>query len=194
MHLTRRMKQAALSTCALLTIGSQMLPAQPANNQSGILPVTITDPLNRFVTGLDKENFVVLENGTARPITYFSDAHYPIAIAIISESPLQLDSQLTRPVDEIIEATSVSEALRQLAASKSLRKAIIQTISAAVPDVPAGVQVIQIDRDNVAKAVTELRNQYLLRYQASAPSAQIEIVLKQPRGLPPLKTTWKAPF
>jgi len=97
-------------------------------------------------------------------------------------------------VDEIIEATSVSEALRQLAASKSLRKAIIQTISAAVPDVPAGVQVIQIDRDNVAKAVTELSNQYLLRYQASAPSAQIEIVLKQPRGLPPLKTTWKAPF
>jgi len=41
--------------CALLTIGTQILPAQPAGNQSGILPVTITDPLNRFVTGLDKE-------------------------------------------------------------------------------------------------------------------------------------------
>jgi len=183
-------KQALLLTCALLAFSP--LPAQPA--ESGTLPVTITDPLNRFVTGLDKDNFVVLENGASRPITYFADTHYPIAIAIISESPLQFDPQLIRPVDEIIQATSASEALRQLAASKSLRKAIIQTTSAAVTDVAAGVQVIQIDRDNVAKAVTELRNQYLLRYQASAPSAQIEIVLKQPRGLPPLKPVWKAAF
>jgi len=38
------------------------------------IPVSVTDPLNRFVTGLGKENFRLLEDGEAQEISQFSGA------------------------------------------------------------------------------------------------------------------------
>ena len=61
-------------------------------------------------------------------------------------------------------------------------------------NVPAGIQVVQADAANAFKVAIELRNQYLLRFQPSDPAARVEVILKQPRGLPFLKPVWKAPF
>ena len=36
-----------------------------------LIPVTVTDPLNRFVTGLDKENFKIAEDKVDQIITSF---------------------------------------------------------------------------------------------------------------------------
>jgi hypothetical protein len=75
----------------VLAVSALQLTAQPASpNQSGFIPVIVTDPLNRFVNGLQEENFVILENGFRRPVTYFSDADSPIALAIIVQSPLPM--------------------------------------------------------------------------------------------------------
>jgi hypothetical protein len=75
-----------LSTCtlaAVLTAGALQLAAQPvAARQSGFIPVTVTEPYNRIVSGLHEETFVILENGSPRPITYFSNVDSPIALAI----------------------------------------------------------------------------------------------------------------
>src|SRR5258708_6413840 len=49
--------------------------------------VSVTDPLNRFVTGLDRDNFEIVENGIRRPITGFSDVDSPISLAIVSDVP-----------------------------------------------------------------------------------------------------------
>jgi Ca-activated chloride channel family protein len=89
-----------------------------------VVHVSVTDPLNRFVTGLDRENFKIVENGIRRPITGFSNVDSPISLAIVSDVPLAGVSELNRAQDELIQTQSLSAALRQLAASKNLRKAI----------------------------------------------------------------------
>jgi len=53
---------------------------------------------------------------------------------------------------------------------------------------------VQADPVDVCKVVMDLRNQYLLRFRSSDPAARIEVMLKQPRGLPFLKPVWKAPY
>lgn len=186
-----------LLTCTLaagLTVGALHLAAQPASpRQSGFIPVTVTDPGNRFVTGLTGENFVILENGVPRPATYFSSVNFPMTLAIISESPIPMGDML-KPEDELIQASSLSDALRQLIASKNQRKAIIVTTSASVDGAPAGIQVVHADPTSAFKAVIELRSQYLLRFQSTDPAAHVEVTLNPPRGLPSLKPAWTAPF
>ena len=176
---------------AVLTVGALNLAAQQAPpSQSGLIPVTVTDPLDRFVTGLGPENFSILENGIPRRITYFSDLDSPFSLAIISESPLSLGHML-KPEDELIQSSSLSDALGQLIASKNQRKAIIVPTAADLHGVPADIQVLQTP--DAFKGVIELRNQYLLRFRSSDPAARFEVVLKPPRGLPPLKANWKTP-
>ena len=48
-----------------------------------LIPVTVTDPLNRFVTGLDKENFKVFEDKKEQEISQFSSEDAPLSIGVI---------------------------------------------------------------------------------------------------------------
>src|ERR1051325_9999535 len=48
-----------------------------------LIPVTVTDPLNRFVTGLERENFKVFEDKKEQEITAFSSEDAPISIGVI---------------------------------------------------------------------------------------------------------------
>src|ERR1700721_1180605 len=42
-----------------------------------LIPVTVTDPLNRFVTGLEKENFHIFEDKVEQKIAQFSRKERP---------------------------------------------------------------------------------------------------------------------
>ena len=48
-----------------------------------LIPVTVTDTMNRLVTGLDKENFFIYENNTLQQIRSFSTEDAPVTIGII---------------------------------------------------------------------------------------------------------------
>lgn len=48
-----------------------------------LIPVTVTDPLNRFVTGLDKENFKILEDKKEQTISQFSSEDAPLSVGVI---------------------------------------------------------------------------------------------------------------
>jgi Ca-activated chloride channel homolog len=48
-----------------------------------LIPVTVTDPLNRFVTGLEKENFKVFEEKKEQEIASFSSEDAPLSIGVI---------------------------------------------------------------------------------------------------------------
>ncbi len=48
-----------------------------------LVNVTVTDPLGRLVTGLDKDNFRVFEDGTEQEVRYFSSEDVPISIGVI---------------------------------------------------------------------------------------------------------------
>ena len=45
-----------------------------------LVPVTITDPMNRLVTGLDKENFQLFEGKDQQEIRHFSSEDAPVSI------------------------------------------------------------------------------------------------------------------
>jgi hypothetical protein len=172
----------------VLAISVSPLSAQ-APSSKRLAHVTVTDPLGRFVTGIEQERFEIVENGVRRPITDFSDVDSPISLAIVSETPLAASS-LYRPNDELIQTRSIADALRQLSASKNPRKALVVTTTTDTQAI-RGVQVVQANPDNLLKAVVELRNQYLLQFESANTSANLEVVLHQPRGLPPLRPNLK---
>src|SRR5882672_4482837 len=47
------------------------------------MTVTVSDPLGRFVTGLEKRNFQVFDDGVKQEITHFSDDDAPLTLGII---------------------------------------------------------------------------------------------------------------
>ena len=59
-----------------------------------LVPITVTDPLNRLVTGLDKEDFFIYDNNVLQKIKTFSCDDAPVSIGII----LDLSGSMTNKV------------------------------------------------------------------------------------------------
>jgi len=167
---------------------AQETPAQetPA---SRIVHVTINDPMNRVVSGLDRQNFDVKEDGAAQPITAFSDANSPITIAIVAQGIPAAVTALRPPGAEIIQAPSVADALQALAASKSPRKALIFASGAIVGEIPSEIQVLKTGSQNLMKAVLQAENSYCIWFSSARPASAVEVSLRPPAGLPPLTVT-----
>src|SRR5258708_34982791 len=104
----------------VLTIGASRASAQVSSKRH--VDVTVTDPLHRFVTGLEQEHFELVENGVRRPITDFSGVDSPISLAIVCEEPLPAIGTLG-PEDRLGPTPSLFSALRRVRASKTSRKA-----------------------------------------------------------------------
>jgi Ca-activated chloride channel homolog len=48
-----------------------------------LIPVTVTDPLNRFVTGLERENFKIFEDKKEQEIIQFSSEDAPLSVGVV---------------------------------------------------------------------------------------------------------------
>ena len=59
-----------------------------------LIPVTVTDPLNRFVTGLEKENFRVFEDKTEQQILQFSSEDAPLSVGIVFDCSGSMGNKL----------------------------------------------------------------------------------------------------
>lgn len=60
------------------------------------VPVTVTDPMNRLVTGLEKENFQLFDNNIGQSIKYFSSEDAPLTIGIIFDLSGSMSSKFVR--------------------------------------------------------------------------------------------------
>jgi Ca-activated chloride channel homolog len=47
-----------------------------------VIPVSVTDPVNRFVLGLRKEDFKLFDNGVEQPVAHFSGEDVPLSIGL----------------------------------------------------------------------------------------------------------------
>jgi Ca-activated chloride channel family protein len=65
-----------------------------------LVPVTVTDTLNRPVLGLEKENFLVYEGAEPQQIRYFSTEDAPISIGVL----LDLSKSMSNKIDLAREA------------------------------------------------------------------------------------------
>jgi Ca-activated chloride channel homolog len=68
-----------------------------------LVPVTITDPMNRLVTGLEKENFQLLEGSAPQEIKSFSSEDAPVSLGVIFDSSGSMSSKMDRAKDAVVE-------------------------------------------------------------------------------------------
>ena len=115
----RRVVLTALLTCALLALpvlAQQASQSKSPAKQKGptritdkmirvdvdlvLVNVTVTDPFNRLVTGLEQENFRVLEDNAEQEVIHFSGEDVPISIGVIFD----LSSSMSNKVDKARQA------------------------------------------------------------------------------------------
>lgn len=78
---------AALWVCSVtLTAQSKKTSSPPVfkvDVETVFVKVSVTDPLNRYVTGLEKEHFKIYEDNVEQTVTYFSQQAAPISAGLI---------------------------------------------------------------------------------------------------------------
>ena len=68
-----------------------------------LVPVTITDPMNRLVTGLDRENFQLFEGKEAQEIKHFSSEDVPVSLGVIFDMSGSMSSKIERAREAVVE-------------------------------------------------------------------------------------------
>src|SRR5947209_9737810 len=61
-----------------------------------LIPVTVTDPINRFVTGLEKEHFKVFEDKVEQQIAYFASEDAPLSIGLVFDTSGSMGNKLAK--------------------------------------------------------------------------------------------------
>ncbi len=61
-----------------------------------LIPANVTDPLNRFVLGLQKQDFHLLEDGAEQPIISFSGEDTPLSVGLVFDTSGSMDIKLER--------------------------------------------------------------------------------------------------
>jgi VWFA-related protein len=77
--------QATIEPRPKPTAKAELLPKANIRVDSTLvlIPVTVTDPMNRFVTGLEKENFKLFEDKKEQAVSQFSSEDAPISVGVV---------------------------------------------------------------------------------------------------------------
>jgi Ca-activated chloride channel homolog len=68
-----------------------------------LVPVTITDPMNRLVTGLEKENFTLSDNGQMQEIRHFSSEDAPVSLGVIFDISGSMSNKIDKSREAVVE-------------------------------------------------------------------------------------------
>ena len=68
-----------------------------------LVPITVTDPMNRLVTGLEQEDFKIYENSGEQKIKTFASEDAPVSIGIIFDLSGSMSSKLMRARESILQ-------------------------------------------------------------------------------------------
>ena len=68
-----------------------------------LVPATVTDPMNRLVTGLDQVNFEVYENGQRQDIRHFSSEDAPISLGVIFDMSGSMGNKIDKAREAVVE-------------------------------------------------------------------------------------------
>ena len=61
-----------------------------------LIPCAVTDPMGRFVTGLDKENFKLTEDKVEQEIEQFSSDDAPLSVGIVFDTSGSMGDKLQK--------------------------------------------------------------------------------------------------
>jgi Ca-activated chloride channel family protein len=68
-----------------------------------LVPVTVTDPMNRLVTGLEKDNFALAEGSANQQIRTFSSEDAPLSLGVIFDMSGSMNNKLDKSKQAVIE-------------------------------------------------------------------------------------------
>src|SRR5436853_198348 len=157
-----------------------------------LVPVTVTDPMNRLVTGLERENFLLSEGSQGQQIRSFSSEDAPLSLGVIFDLSGSMSNKIEKSKQAVVEFYAIA-LFDNSAATPEERYGpyLLNEIS----DVTGG-RMFRVDdvnelADVATKIGVELRNQYVLGYRPinaahDGKSRKIKVKLNAPKGLPPL--------
>jgi Ca-activated chloride channel homolog len=87
------------------TVGTAIKPAQGLHLDVdlALVNVTVTDPYNRLVTGLDPDNFRVFEDNIEQEVVSFSSEDVPISIGVIFDYSGSMSNKINKAREAAIE-------------------------------------------------------------------------------------------
>ncbi|MGC2329753.1 MAG: VWA domain-containing protein [Candidatus Sulfotelmatobacter sp.] len=103
-HVTPREVTVALAN-AVYTPNAALAARAPRireNVDLVLVPVSVTDGLQRLVTGLDRDNFEVFEGKKSLPIKHFSSEDAPVSVGIL----VDISGSMKNKMDRVQEAVS----------------------------------------------------------------------------------------
>jgi VWFA-related protein len=65
------------------------------------IPVAVTEPMGRYVTGLDKENFRLLENNVEQEILSFSSEDAPMSVGVVFDTSGSMGPKIRRSQEAV---------------------------------------------------------------------------------------------
>src|ERR1051326_2675057 len=93
--------RAAVATSSNQPVDGPMLHVIKTDVSLVLVPVSVTDPMQRFVTGLNQDNFEVFEGKTPQTIRNFSSEDVPISVGIILDTSGSMGDKLDRVRDAV---------------------------------------------------------------------------------------------
>jgi Ca-activated chloride channel family protein len=109
-----------------------------------LVPATVTDPMNRLVTGLEKENFEVYDNNVGQVIKSFSTEDAPVTIGVIFDLSGSMNSKFQRARKALSEFLRTSNPLDEFfVVGFNDRPAVIVDYTSDVDDVEARMVMLK---------------------------------------------------
>ena len=109
-----------------------------------LVPATVTDPLNRLVTGLEKENFEIYDNNVGQLIKSFSTEDAPVTIGIVFDLSGSMNSKFNRARRALSEFLRTSNPLDEFfVIGFNDRPAVIVDYTSDVDDVEARMVMLK---------------------------------------------------
>ena len=112
-----------------------------------LIPVTITDPMNRLVTGLEQNDFFVYENNSLQKLKTFATEDAPVSIGIIMDLSGSMTSKLIRARDSILQFMKTANPQDEFfVIGFNDRPELIEDFTQSIEDIQARLQTVRSGR------------------------------------------------
>jgi Ca-activated chloride channel homolog len=112
-----------------------------------LIPVTITDPMNRLVTGLEQDDFFIYENNSLQKLRTFATEDAPVSIGIIFDLSGSMTSKLIRARDSILQFMKTANPQDEFfVIGFNDRPELIEDFTSSIEDIEARLQTVHSGR------------------------------------------------
>jgi Ca-activated chloride channel family protein len=112
-----------------------------------LIPVTITDPMNRLVTGLEQEDFQIFENTNQQKIVTFASEDAPVSIGIVFDLSGSMSSKLIRARESILQFIKTANPQDEFfVIGFNDRPELIEDFTSSVEQIQARLAIVHAER------------------------------------------------